>query len=197
MILRLAKPEDAQGISEVYVPYVETSAVTFELVPPSVEDLQERIAGIMKSYPYIVAEEDGVILGFTYVSPFRPRAAYSHSVETSIYVRKDIRTKGVGGKLYRTLEKLVALQNVYVMDACIAAVNPPDEYVPTTSRSFHDHLGYKEVAYFAKCGRKFNRWYDMIWMEKLLVDQHPDEPEPFIPFPEVDQALVSEILSQA
>ena len=197
MNVRLATAQDAEAIREVYAPYVLETAMTFELEPPSVEEMAQRIVSTAVSYPYIVAEEEGQILGFTYAHAFRPRAAYSHSVETSIYVRRDTRAKGVGGRLYRCLEKLLALQNVYILDACIATVNPPDEYVPDTSVRFHDHLGYREVARFASCGRKFNRWYDMVWMEKPIACPIPDDPADFIPFAQVDAALVEEVLAQA
>ena len=158
--------------------------------------MTERVRKTLERYPYIVAVEDDQIVGYAYASAFRPRAAYLHSIETSIYMRMDYRGKGVGRRLYEALAKLLMLQNVYNMEACIAHCDPADEYVPATSRLFHERLGFRLVGQFNKCAHKFGRWYDMIWMEKILGD-HVANPEPFMPFTQVAQEKIDEVLEQA
>ena len=194
--IRMATVADAAALREIYLPYVRTTAVTFELADPTLEDFSERVRKTLERYPYIVAVEDGNIVGYAYASAFRPRAAYLHSIETSIYMRMDYRGKGVGRRLYEALTKLLVLQNVYNMEACIAHCEPADEYVPATSRLFHERLGFRLVGKFVKCAYKFGRWYDMIWMEKILGD-HITNPDPFIPLPQVDQSKIDEVLTQA
>ena len=195
-IIRMATVADAPALREIYLPYVRTTAVTFELTDPSLEEFSERVRTTLERYPYIVAVDEGEIVGFAYAKAFRPRAAYLHSIETSIYMRMDYRGKGVGRRLYETLAKLLMLQNVYNMEACIAHCEPADEYVPATSRLFHERLGFRLVGKFTKCAHKFGRWYDMIWMEKLLGD-HIANPDPFMPLPQVDQEKINEGFAQA
>lgn len=192
----MATVADAAALREIYLPYVRTTAVTFELEDPTLEDFTVRVRKTLERYPYIVAVEDGEIVGYAYASAFRPRAAYLHSIETSIYMRMDYRGKGVGRRLYETLAKLLVLQNVFNMEACIAHCDPADEYVPATSRLFHERLGFRLVGKFTRCAHKFGRWYDMIWMERILGD-HIANPEPFKPLPEVDQEKVAAILESA
>ena len=192
----MATVADAPALREIYLPYVRTTAVTFELTDPSLEEFSERVRTTLERYPYIVAVDEGEIVGFAYAKAFRPRAAYIHSIETSIYMRMDYRGKGVGRRLYETLAKLLMLQNVYNMEACIAHCEPADEYVPATSRLFHERLGFRLVGKFTKCAHKFGRWYDMIWMEKILGD-HIANPDPFMPLPQVDQEKINEVFAQA
>ncbi|MEF2846217.1 MAG: N-acetyltransferase family protein [Eggerthellaceae bacterium] len=194
--IRLATVADAPVLREIYLPYVQTTAVTFELEDPTLEDFTSRVETTLGSYPYLVAEVDGVIVGYTYASPFRPRAAYRHAIETSIYVRMGYKGNGVGRRLYETLARMLMLQNVYNMEACIAHCDPPDEYVPSTSRLFHERLGFRMVGSFKQCAHKFGRWYDMIWMERIIAD-HPENPDPFKPFHEVNPELIDNVLKQA
>ena len=194
--IRLATVEDAAAVRAIYAPYVVETSVTFETVVPEVEEFERRISTTLEKYPYLVAELDGQVVGFSYAMAFRPRISYIRSVETSIYVKKDLKRGGIGGKLYRTLAQILALQNVYNLNACIAHMDPPNEYVPATSRLFHEKIGFKKAAHFTKCARKFDQWIDMIWMEWIPVE-HPETPDEFIPLPDVDPVLVQNVLDQA
>ena len=98
--IRTAAVDDAAALLAIYAPYVEQTAITFEYEVPSLEEFQGRIAHTLRRYPYIVAVENGEILGYAYTGPFGERAAYSWSVETSIYLRQDVRGKGLGKRLY-------------------------------------------------------------------------------------------------
>lgn len=171
--IRMAAPADAEELLKIYTPYVLKTAITFEYEVPSPDEFRGRIAQILTRFPYLKAVKDGAITGYAYVSPFKSRAAYDWAVETSIYVDENCRGCGVGHRLYEALEEILKQQNIINLEACIAYPNPE-------SIRFHEKYGYKTVAHFTKCGYKLGKWYDMIWMEKML-GEHPQEPAPVIP----------------
>lgn len=181
--LRTASPNDAEKLLEIYAPYVEKTAVSFETEVPSSEAFRQRIENTLKRYPYILAEQRGEILGYSYTSPFVGRAAYIHGAETTIYLKTGLLKKGIGKKLYTAIENISRMQNIYTLEACIGTADSgnEDEHLTNNSAEFHAHMGYRFVGEFKKCGYKFGKWYNMIWMEKLLTE-HPDKPEAFIPF---------------
>lgn len=112
MNIRVASPEDAQTLVEIYAPYVKDTIVTFEYVVPTAEEFAGRIRHTLEKYPYLVAEENGRILGYTYASAFKSRAAYNWSVETTIYVRQGEQHHGTGSALYKALEELLSRQHI-------------------------------------------------------------------------------------
>lgn len=183
--IRTAAVDDAAALLAIYAPYVKGTAITFEYEVPSLEEFQGRIAHTLRRYPYIVAVENGEILGYAYTGPFGERAAYSWSVETSIYLRQDVRGKGLGKRLYAELERISKAQNVQNLYACIAYPDHDDAYLTGNSVAFHTHLGFTPVGRFPHCGYKFGTWYNMTWMEKTL-GKHEESPAPFVPFPELD-----------
>ena len=184
--IRRATLADAESILDIYRPYVEETVITFEYLVPSLEEFRERIAHTLEKYPCIVAEQDSGIVGYACTGVFKDRAAYDWGVETTIYVKKDCKRGGIGRKLYTALEKVSAAQHILNLNACIGYPEVEDEYLTRDSAHFHEHLGYRLVGEFHKCGYKFGRWYDMIWMEKLIGD-HTAEPKPVVPFPELDE----------
>ena len=168
MLLRPAEISDAEALLAIYAPYITDTAVTFEYDVPTVEEFGQRIALVQEKYPWLVAEVDGQIVGYAYASTFKARAAYQWSVETSIYVDRNLKHQGIGYRLHDALEKALQTQGILNMNACISFVEDEDEYLTHESVSFHERMGYQRVAHFHLCGRKFDRWYDMIWMEKLI-----------------------------
>lgn len=172
--LRFAEPDDAEMLLDIYAPYVKKTAITFEWQVPSLDEFRNRIINIKKKYPYIVAEKDGVILGYAYASTFRSRYAYSWTAESSIYVKEEYRGQGIGKILLTKLEELLAKENVLNLYAVIASTQNEDEYLTNDSVRFHEKMGYKNPCVFNKCGFKFNRWYDTTTMEKMLGDHIPD-----------------------
>lgn len=182
---RIATLEDAEELLKIYKPYVEDTAITFEYEVPSVDEFSKRIENTLKLYPYIVAVNENKILGYAYASAFHPRVAYSWSAETSIYLKKDCRGNGLGKKLYLLMEDILKKQNILNLNACIAYTQKEDSHLTNASVSFHKHLGYKLVGHFTKCGYKFNTWYDMVWMEKL-IGLHQTETNPLIPFYQIE-----------
>jgi phosphinothricin acetyltransferase len=160
--IRMATVEDAADLLEIYAPYVRDTAISFEYDVPSLQEFSERIAHTLTKYPYLVAVEDGHILGYTYASVFKPRPAYDWAVETTIYLHRESRGRGVGRQLYSSLEEVLRRQNIQNLNACIACTDTPDARLDNTSSYFHEHMGYRLVGRFTKCGCKFGTWYDMI-----------------------------------
>lgn len=174
--IRIATEQDAEELLEIYAPYVENTAITFEYTVPTVQEFTQRIRHVLEKYPYLVAEREGKIAGYAYAGTFKERAAYDWSVETTVYVREDQKKTGVGRELYEMLEKLLALQNIQNLNACIAYLEVEDQYLTHNSVQFHEHLGYRLVGEFYKCGYKGGRWYNMVWMEKH-IGGHEDRPQ--------------------
>lgn len=182
--IRPVRANDADEIAEIYRPYVENTAITFEYEAPDAREIGRRIAKTVPKYPYIVAEKGGAIVGYAYAGSFHERAAYERSVETSIYVAAGARGGGIGALLYDNLEELLRRQGFLNMNACIAVAaegGESDPYITDGSVRFHEKLGFTYVGRFHKCGIKFNRWYDMIWMEKL-IGEHTADPAALLPF---------------
>ena len=179
--LRIATIKDAEEILSIYSYYVLNTAISFEWTVPSLQDFSERINNTLKKYPYIVAEinknNQKRIIGYAYAGTFKTRAAYDWSVETSIYVDKDFRHYGIGKLLLERLEELLQKQNILNVNACIAFTEQENEYLTNDSFKFHKKMGYTLVGTFHKCGYKFDKWFDMIWMEKMIGvhDEQPPE----------------------
>jgi len=164
MNIRLARPSDAATLLAIYAPYVENTAITFEYEVPTIEDFANRIEKTLEKYPYLVAEEDGLILGYAYASTYYARAAYDWAVELSVYVSQDARGKGVGSKLYDELEDLLDQMGYMHFLACISLPNE-------ASLALHRKRGYQQVAHFPKIGYKFECWHDIVWLQKSLDKQ--------------------------
>ncbi len=171
---RKATVGDAEELLAIYAPYVERTAITFEYDVPALSDFRGRIASIGKDYPYIVAARDGRIVGYAYAHQFSGRAAYQWSVESTIYLDMGERHHGIGKRLYAELERLLRAQGALNMNACITFMDEPDEYLPLDSVHFHASMGFTRCAHFHKAGYKFGRWYDVIWMEKMIGEHTAD-----------------------
>ena len=175
--LRTACEEDAEALLDIYAPYVEHTAVSFEYEVPSVEGFRERIRRRRGRYPYLLAESEGEILGYAYASPFHERRAYDWAAETSIYLRRDRRRQGLGRKLYEALEEILRMQGITDLYACIACPEGEDPYLNGDSILFHQRMGFRTVGRFPSCGYKFHRWYHMVWMAKNIGEHREEQPE--------------------
>lgn len=168
MTIRYAAPEDAGRLLEIYAWYVIHTAITFEYDVPSEAEFRSRITETLKGYPWLVLEDEGNILGYAYAGVFKARAAYSRSCEVTIYLDRASAGRGFGRLLYEALEKELKARGFLNLYACVGVPIAEDEYLTENSRQFHAHLGYETVGRFHQCGYKFNRWYDMVWMEKMI-----------------------------
>lgn len=181
IFIRIATVDDAEDLLEIYKPYVEQTAITFEYDVPSLLEFRDRIKNTLLKYPYLVAEMNDEIVGYAYAGSFKSRAAYDWSVETSIYVKMNNKGLGIGRKLYEALESYLKVQNITNVNACIAYPEMEDAYLTMDSVLFHEHCGYQMVGKFHNCAYKFNQWYHMVWMEKY-IGPHEIPPKPVIKF---------------
>lgn len=164
--IRYAEPDDAAALLDIYSYYVQNTAISFEYDVPSLQEFKNRIENILERYPYIVLENPDGIAGYAYAAPFKTREAYKYSVEITIYLKHGVQKRGYGRALIDALEKELSFMGYTNANACIAYTENEDEYLNNNSMQFHEHMGYRLVGKFNKCAYKFDRWYDMIWMEK-------------------------------
>ncbi len=160
-MIRTATLEDTRFILEIYAPYVLNTCITFETEVPSITEFEQRIRTIQKTFPYLVLEENGSIVGYAYATKYKERSAYDWTVETSVYLREDVQGKGYGKVLYTALEDALRAQGIVTMLACIT-------YPNDSSIAFHKKMGFEHVAHFEKLGFKFNQWRDIVWMKKVI-----------------------------
>jgi len=161
MNIRKATFADAAQIAEIYNYYIKTSHATFELETIDAAEMQNRIGEtFQKNYPFFVCVENAEIIGYAYGRYFRPRRAYMHSIEVSVYIKNGAEGKGVGTRLY---EKLFAdiLQKDF--HAIIAGISLPND----ASIKLHEKFGFEKVAHFREVGFKFGRWIDVGYWELL------------------------------
>lgn len=177
--VRDATMADAGRILEIYDYYVKNTAITFEYDTPSLDEFKGRMEKTMRRYPYLVILKDGRIEGYAYAGTFVGRAAYDWSCEMTVYLDHDARKCGMGRKIYEALERALRDMGILNLYACIGYPQNEDEYLTRNSADFHEHLGFVKVGEFHKCGYKFGRWYDMIWMEKI-IGEHDENQAPVV-----------------
>lgn len=161
IMIRLATEKDIPRILEIYSPYILNTAVSFEYTVPSFEEFTLRFQEITRQFPWIVWEEDGKVLGYAYGSLPFGRAAYRWCAASSIYLVPEAQGRGIGRKLYSTLNALLTAQGYRKSYAIITSDNPG-------SLRFHEKLGFRFLARFENCGIKFSKLYSVVWMEKDL-----------------------------
>ena len=181
MTVRTATLDDAPALLDIYSYYVENTAVTFEYEPPTLDEFRARIADTLPRYPYLVIANGEEILGFSFAHAFRERPAYDYSVETTIYIRHDVRGGGLGRTVYTALENELRRMGVTNMYACVGYAEEEDEHLTNASPRFHERMGFSTCGMFRNCGYKFGRWYSMIWMEKIIGDYTASMP-PLTPY---------------
>jgi phosphinothricin acetyltransferase len=162
-IVRLATDSDATAIQSIYAPVVRETAISFELEPPTVDEIRARIAKTRESeLPWLVLDIGGVVTGYVYAAHHRgDRPAYRWSVEVSIYMHPDARGRGLGRTLYVALFSVLAFQHIQNAYAGATLPNP-------ASVALHEALGFKRVGVYEEVGYKFGKWHDTIWWVKRL-----------------------------
>ncbi|PWC29413.1 GNAT family N-acetyltransferase [Teichococcus aestuarii] len=174
-LLRPATEADLPAITAIYGHHVRQGCASFETAPPDLPEMRRRFAAILaQGMPYLVAEQDGVVLGYAYAGPYRPRAAYRDTVENSIYVRADAAGRGLGRLLLGALLEACTARGARQM---IAVVGDSDNIA---SIRLHEAMGFTLVGTLRSVGRKHGRWLDSVLLQRALGegDATPPETEP-------------------
>jgi phosphinothricin acetyltransferase len=167
--IRDARPEDMAAIQAIYAFYVTRTAGSFEEVPPTVEEMAARLAATRaRGLPYLVAEDDGEVLGYTYAGPWRSRSAYRYTVEDSIYVAPFVARRGIGRSLLAALIERCSAMGYRKMIGVIGDSGNQG------SIALHRSLGFRQEGVLRGVGLKFGRWVDVVIMQCTLVgDDRP------------------------
>ncbi|EXS70606.1 acetyltransferase [Sphingobium sp. Ant17] len=160
-LIRSAMTGDACAIQAIYAPVVEHTAISFEEAPPSVVEMAARIEATLQDYPYLVAEQGGEVVGYAYASQHRTRAAYRTSVDVTVYIADGVRRTGVGRALYGHLLPDLAGRGFHAAFAGIALPNKG-------SIALHESMGFTPLGIYRDVGRKFGKWHDVGWWQRLL-----------------------------
>jgi len=164
LTLRTATPADMAGVARIYDHYVVTSTATFELTPPGGTVWMDKLAALQGAgWPFLVADLDGAVAGFAYVSPWRPRPAYAHTVEDTIYLDPAATGRGIGTRL---LERVLTGAAAAGAREVIAVVADGDT---AASLALHRRAGFTGAGRLERVGRKFDRWLGTSLLQKTLV----------------------------
>lgn len=161
MNVRKIVMQDAPAVQAIYAPYVADTAISFEEVPPDVTEIEKRIAALLPQYPYLVAEEDGRVLGYAYACEHRTRSAYRASIDVTVYVAPGAHRRGVARCLYSHLLPAAAGLGYH---AAFAGIALPNE----SSVGLHEAMGFEPVGIYREVGQKFGAWHDVGWWQRLL-----------------------------
>lgn len=159
--IRDVRLSDAKDIADIYNYYIDNTTVTYETELVSVDEMARRIEQISATYPYFVYEDKGKVLGYCYAHPWRTRAAYLHTLETTIYLEHGAKHQGIGSLMLNHLVELCKEQGYHALIACATDENEE-------SKVFHERLGFRQVAHYEQVGWKFNRWIGINDFELLL-----------------------------
>ena len=166
MIIRDADPQrDAAGCAAIYAPYVSDSAASFEARPPTAEEMSARINA---AHAWVVAEQDGLTVGYAYASRHQERAAYRWAADVAVYIEAGHHRSGVGRALYAQLFE--QLRAIGLWTVCAGVTQPND-----ASNGLHRAIGFVPVGTYRRIGWKAGAWHDVLWLQ---LDLRPGEPGP-------------------
>ncbi len=159
--IRSATSNDAAAIHAIYAPFVEKTVVSFEEVPPTIDEMAKRIEATLKAYPYLVAERDGQVVGYAYAGRHQTRSAYRLSVEVTVYVAESARRTGIGRALYGVLLPSLAEKGFHAAFAGVTLPSPG-------SVGLLEAMGFEYLGVYREVGFKFGEWLDVGWWQRLL-----------------------------
>lgn len=178
MRVRVASERDAEALAAIYAPIVATTIISFETEPPSADEMRTRVRGTLRTYPWLVAEQDGEVTGYAYATQHRVRAGYRWSVDVSVYIGERARRRGVGRALYAELFPILERQGFVAAHAGIALPN-------VASVALHESFGFEPIGVYRGVGFKLGQWLDVGWWQKPLAPRAAPPTEP-IPFAELE-----------
>ena len=169
--IRDATPEDGAACAAIYAPYVSETAITFEYEPPTPAEMAERIAKAQQKHAWVVAEDDGRVVGYAYGGQYKERAAYRWACEVSVYLEPGRRRGGTGRALYEALFERLVARGFRTAVAGMTLPNPERE-------GLHRALGFEKVGVYRRIGWKHGAWHDVAWVQRTLAstDDPPVEP---------------------
>lgn len=168
LVVRPAEARDAAALAEIYAPSVRERPTSFELQAPDAAEMAARLAKVNTTWPWLVAEEGGQVLGYCYASAFAERAAYRWSVTTTAYVREGSQRRGIGRAMYAHLFEILRRQGAVMAFAGVTLPNEP-------SVGLHRAMGFEPVGVYPRAGFKLGRWWDVAWFGLALREVKPDE----------------------
>lgn len=161
-LVRPAMAADAEQMAGIYNYYIANTVITFEETMIAADDMRSRLLAVQDAgLPWLVAESNGALAGYSYATPWRSRSAYRHSVETTIYLRPGLEGRGIGRVLYSQLISVLRERDIHAVIGGAALPNP-------ASVALHEKLGFERVATFRDVGFKQGRWVDVAYWELLL-----------------------------
>lgn len=183
--IRLVNPSDSFQCIDIYRPYVESTAITFDYDVPTEEEYKHKIEENASEYPWLVCSFKDRVIAYAYASKLRVKAAYKWTVESTIYVNRDFHGKGVARLLYTSLFEILRELGYLNIYAGVALPN-------IKSESFHRSLGFYDVGTYKNIGYKFGKWHDVLWLQ-LHLDKHTIDP----PMPKsiADEGVKSKVVS--
>ena len=162
LIIRSYRPDDIAAVTAIYGHYVRETVVTFETEAPDDAEMAGRFAAIAeKGHPLLIAEVDGSVAGYAYASTYRPRAAYRFTCEDSIYLDPGATGKGLGKLM---LGELLLQSRAAGFRQMLAVITAGTD----NSLRLHENFGFQQVGYFRDIGFKFDRWHDVVHLQKTL-----------------------------
>lgn len=159
-MIRAATTNDAEAILNIYSYYVLHSHSTFELTPPSLEEMTKKISE--STYPWLVIEKGDEVVGYAYATQWKPRVAYQNTIETSVYLKNGTEGNGYGAMIYQELIDQLKSQGYHTL---LAGISLPNE----ASIKLHEKLGFQKVAHFKQTGYKFDRWIDVGYWQLVFT----------------------------
>lgn len=159
--VRNACEDDCDTLARIYSKYIMETTISFETSPVTPQEMLRRMRLIIRHCPYFVAELDGKVVGYAYAHPWKERAAYRHTLETTVYVDAAYTHQGIGSLLVKRLIAACKQLDCHALIACITGGNTP-------SINMHSRLGFCPVSSFKQVGYKFGRWLDVVDMELQL-----------------------------
>ncbi|MEU6511609.1 N-acetyltransferase family protein [Streptomyces sp. NPDC046942] len=168
-VVRPATPSDLRAVADIYTHYVRHSVATFEETPPAVAHWEGRLTDLRaRELPFLVAESDSAVTGFAYASPWRPKPAYRHTVEDTVYLAPDATGQGLGTALLEAVITACARAGMRQMIAVIADTGSD------ASRALHRRSGFTDAGHLVRVGHKHGRWIDTFLMQRALTTEQAD-----------------------
>lgn len=175
--VRIANEDDAEAVAGVYAPYVRDTAISFEELAPSTDEMRRRIRTTLATHPFLVFEDRGAVVAYACATPHGERAAYRWSVDVAIYAAPEVHGRGVGRALYTRLFEILERQGLH---AAYAGITLPNE----KSVGLHEAMGFRRIGTYLEAGFKFGAWRDVGWWGRPIGEGPPrGEPVPFPALP--------------